>query len=267
MTEFDELCRALGVPEGSLTAEKVRLLRARVEELKSSNRHLESLAFSIAHDLRAPLGHLNGYSRILLEEMSSRLDAQGVKILERIEAASQRMSHMIDALIGLAHRTSHELDAAEVDLSGEVTAIAAELHWLEPERSVAFQIDAGVRGVGDPQLLRVVLQNLVGNAWKFTAGRDDATIRFGVSETEHGPAAYVCDNGVGFDMGFANRLFKPFERLHRGYAGTGIGLASVERIITRHGGRVWAKGKVDSGATFYFTLPRLAADDSSSGNR
>lgn len=257
LTEFEELCRDLGMPADGGWPERVRLLRGRIDELQAANRELESFAFSLAHDLRAPLRHMDSFSRILLEDLSCRIDPQGVKILERISSASQRMALMIDALMGLAHTVGHELECTEVDLSAEAAAIAVEFRQLEPCRPVTTRIEEGIRGEGDPQLLRVVLQNLLGNAWKFTVGREDAVIHLGFSATELGEAVFVRDNGVGFDMRSAERLFKPFERLHRGYGGTGIGLASVQRIVTRHGGQVWAEGTPRGGATFYFTLPRL----------
>ena len=236
-------------------------LEARVEqrtaELVVANKDLEAFTYSVAHDLRSPLRALSGYSAALIEDYGDRLDETGRGFLERIQAASERMGELIDDLLTLSRVSRAEMSLGPVDLSAEVAAIAGELQAREPGRRVRFAIDDGVWVTADRTLIRTVLQNLVENAWKFTAKRDGATIEFGTTAAEGaGVCCYVRDNGAGFDPAFVGKLFQPFQRLHAvtEFPGTGIGLASVQRIIERHGGRTWAEGAVGRGATFYFTL-------------
>jgi light-regulated signal transduction histidine kinase (bacteriophytochrome) len=218
---------------------------------------LEAFTYSVAHDLRSPLRALSGYGEALTEDYGDRLDETGRWFIERIQAASERMGALIDDLLLLAQVSRAEMSLGPVDLSAEVAAITGELHAREPGRRVRFAIQDGVWVTADRTLIRTVVQNLVENAWKFTAKRDGATIEFGTTAAEGaGVCCYVRDNGAGFDPAFTGKLFQPFQRLHAvtEFPGTGIGLASVRRIIERHGGRTWAEGAVGRGATFYFTL-------------
>ena len=229
----------------------------RTAELQASIRELESFSYSVSHDLRAPLRGINGFSHLLQEDYGDRLDEQGKEYLRRICAATLRMSELIDGMIDLAQLTREPIQPAEVDLSRLARALAKELQAAEPERKAVFSITPGVKARGDERLLRVVLQNLFANAWKFTALRDVAHIEFGATQADGGTACFVRDDGVGFDMKYVDKLFGAFQRLHgiKEFAGTGIGLATVQRIVQRHGGRVWAAGQAGMGATFYFTLP------------
>src|ERR1700689_4066549 len=213
----------------------------RTAELVVANKNLEAFTYSVAHDLRSPLRALSGYSEALTEDYGDRLDDTGRWYADRIQAATERMGKLIDDLL----------------LPAEVPAITAELHAREPGRAVRFAIHDGVRVTADRSLIRTVLQNLVENAWKFTAKRDDAIIEFGTTVTgDARVCCYVRDNGAGFDPAFTGNLVHPFQRLHAftEFPATGIGLASVQCIVKRHGGRVWAQAAVGQAATFYFTL-------------
>ena len=224
--------------------------------LKVANQELEAFSYSVAHDLRAPLRGINGFSRVLVEDYGPSLDAEAKQYLDRIMAATERMGNLIDALLSLSRLTRLELRRETVDLARLADGVIAQLRTGQPDRKVDVVVQQGVRTRGDAPLLRALLENLLGNAWKFTGGRDGARIEFGVEPTDDGPAYFVRDNGAGFDMQFAGRLFTPFQRLHSQteFAGTGIGLATVQRIVHRHGGRIWAESAVDAGATFRFTL-------------
>src|SRR5580693_3994472 len=229
----------------------------RVRDLERSSQSLESFIYSVSHDLRAPLRALSGYSGALLEDFGGILGEEGRGYAERIVAASEQMTQLIDYLLQLSRLSRAELHLQPVDLGGEAALIAEELQQREPRRHVCFTIEKPVLALADRRLIRTVLQNLLDNAWKFTSGRDDASIEFGTApSTDATVCCYVRDNGVGFDSAYADKLFQPFQRLHpvRDFPGTGTGLASVQRIIDRHGGRTWAEGAVDGGATFYFTL-------------
>jgi light-regulated signal transduction histidine kinase (bacteriophytochrome) len=241
----------------TLNAELEARVEQRTDELVVANENLEAFTYSVAHDLRSPLRTLSGYSEALTEDYGDRLDETGRWYTERIQAATERMGTLIDDLLLLAQVSRAEMSLGPVDLSAEVTAIAGELQAREPGRRVRFAIHDGVWANADRTLIRTVLQNLIENAWKYSGKRDDATIEFGATAAEDaGVCCYVRDNGAGFDPAFAGKLFQPFQRLHAvtDFPGTGIGLASVRRIIERHGGRVWAEGTVGGGATFYFTL-------------
>jgi light-regulated signal transduction histidine kinase (bacteriophytochrome) len=241
----------------TLNAELEARVEQRTDELVVANENLEAFTYSAAHDLRSPLRTLSGYSEALREDYGDRLDETGRWYTERIQAASERMGTLIDDLLLLAQVSRAEMSLGPVDLSAEVAAIASELQAREPGRRVSFAIHDGVWVNADRTLIRTVLQNLVENAWKYSGKRDGATIEFGATAAEDaGVCCYVRDNGAGFDPAFASKLFQPFQRLHAvtEFPGTGIGLASVRRIIERHGGRVWAEGAVGRGATFYFTL-------------
>ena len=241
----------------TLNAELEARVEQRTAELVVANKNLEAFTYSVAHDLRSPLRALSGYGEALTEDYGDRLDETGRWYVERIQAATERMGALIDDLLVLAQVSRSEMSLGPVDLSAEVAAIAGELQAREPGRRVRFAIHDGVWVNADRTLIRTVLQNLVENAWKYTGKRDGATIEFGATAAEDaGVCCYVRDNGAGFDPAFAGKLFQPFQRLHSvtEFPGTGIGLASVRRIIERHGGRVWAEGAVGRGATFYFTL-------------
>ncbi len=231
-----------------------RELARRAAELASSNAELEQFAYSVAHDLRAPLRGISGFSQVLLEDYAAGLDEKGRDYLRRVMIAGQRMGRLIDGLLELSRVTRAEIRYETVDLSGLVEGIAEELKQSDPERRVEFVIEKGLVAEGDRQLLRVALENLLSNAWKFTEKR--ARIEFGVATHEGAPAYFVRDNGVGFDMAYADKLFGVFQRLHGPdeFEGTGIGLAMAARIVQRHGGRMWAEGEVGRGATISFTL-------------
>jgi PAS domain S-box-containing protein len=229
----------------------------RTAQLEAANRELETFSYSVSHDLRAPLRSIDGFSQALLEDCGDCLDAPGQELLQRIRAATQRMAKLIDALLGLSRVTRAELQREPINLSAMAEAIAAELRRLEPARTVEVVIAPALRASGDARLMRVVLENVLGNAWKFSVEKPQARIEFGVqTEPDGTPVFFVRDNGAGFDMRYADKLFGAFQRLHRmsEFPGTGIGLATVQRIIHRHGGRVWAEGEVGQGATFFFTL-------------
>jgi signal transduction histidine kinase len=228
----------------------------RTAQLKAVNEELEAFAYSVSHDLRAPLRSIDGFGQALLEDYEVILDAIGQNYLQRVCAASQRMGQLIDDMLTLSRLTRREMHQEENDLSSLARGIARELEEMDPGREVEFNIAEGITAHGDPGLLRVVMENLLGNAWKFTAKHPQARIEFGVVESDGRPTYYVRDDGAGFDMAYADKLFGAFQRLHRmqEFEGSGIGLATVQRIVHRHGGRVWAEGAVEQGATFYFQL-------------
>ena len=241
----------------TLNAELEARVRQRTADLERVNKNLEAFTYSVSHDLRAPLRGLNGYAELLLEDYSDRLDETGRGYALRIQAASERMAALMDGLLQLSRLSRAVMNPGPVDLSAEVAAIAGELQSAEPDRRVRFAIQDGVQVCADGTLIRSVLRNLVENAWKFTAPCDDATIEFGTTAVDGaGTCCYVRENGVGFDPAYAIKLFQPFQRLHSPdeFPGAGIGLASAQRIIERHGGRIWAESAVGTGATFYFTL-------------
>ncbi len=231
------------------------LVAERTTELEVANKELEAFNYSVSHDLRAPLRCIDGFSQALLEDYSESLDEQGRDYLRRIRAASQRMGELIDDMLTLSRVTRSEMHCRTVDLSVLAEEIAAELKQIQVERRVEFIISKGLVAKGDPGLLRVALKNLLENAWKFSGKQPQAHIEFGHIIKEEEEIYFICDNGAGFDMNYSGKLFGPFQRLHgKEFEGTGIGLATVQRIIHRHRGRVWAEGEVNKGATFYFTL-------------
>jgi PAS domain S-box-containing protein len=231
-------------------------VKDRTRELERSNEELASFSYSVAHDLRTPLRGINGFSAILANEYAGKLDAAALGYLERIRAATVRMGDVMDDLLALAHASRAELQRQEVDLSAMAQAIAADLGSAAPQRGVEFAIAPGLMASADPGLIRIALDNLLGNAWKFSAKTEGAKIEFGLTTAEGQPVYFVRDNGAGFDPAYGSKLFAQFQRLHtdKEYEGTGIGLAIVARVIRRHGGRIWAEGAVGRGATFYFTL-------------
>ena len=237
-----------------------RELEARVIErtalLEAANKELEAFAYSVSHDLRTPLRGIDGFSLALLEDYADKLDESGKDYLERVRTGALKMGQLIDALLNLSRLTRGEIKSSVVDLSLLAKNSAEDLRKSEPDRRVEFIIAEGVTVKGDPVMLRAAIDNLLANAWKFTRKRDAARIEFGVTWVNGKTAYFVRDNGSGFDMTYVNKLFTAFQRLHRttDFPGLGIGLATVARIIHRHGGRVWAEGEVEKGATFYFTL-------------
>ena len=225
-------------------------------ELESANQELEAFSYTVSHDLRSPLTCINGYSQLMTTLYSDRLDEQGKDIVGGISSAAERMEQMISTLLNFSKLSRSEINHSSVDLSELAHAVEAQLRFNEPGRRVAFTIAEGLKADGDSRLLRAVMENLIGNAWKYTGKREESRIEFGSTEDEGKTFYFVRDNGAGFDMGEADRLFAPFQRLHdkEEFEGSGIGLATVKRIIERHGGRVWAEGETGKGATFYFIL-------------
>jgi two-component system, sensor histidine kinase and response regulator len=230
-----------------------------VRDLEHKNRELESFSYAVSHDLRAPLRRIDSFSRAMLESQAEKLDDSGRRYLERVREASQHMSQLIDDVLYLSRVTRADVRDQEVDLSAVANLILSRLQESDPARKLELKVRPGVVVTGDGQLLRIALENLLENAWKFTGRQAEAKIEFGVTQASGEPAYFVRDNGAGFDMTYADRLFGPFQRLHpQGeFPGSGIGLATVQRIIHRHGGRVWAEGLVGQGATFQFTLGRV----------
>jgi light-regulated signal transduction histidine kinase (bacteriophytochrome) len=232
-------------------------VRERTVELQAVNKELEAFAYSVSHDLRAPLRGIDGWSLALVEDYSERLDGQARVYLDRVRSEAQRMGQLIDDLLALSRVSRAEMTRAPVDLSLVAAAVLDRLRAVQTAREVESSVETGLLAYGDPALVEIALCNLIENAWKFTAGRRPGRIWVGASQVDGERAFYVRDNGAGFDMAYSNKLFGAFQRLHRSseFPGTGIGLATVQRIARRHGGRVWAEGRVDQGATFYFTLP------------
>jgi signal transduction histidine kinase len=231
-------------------------LEAKAVQLSVSNRELESFSYSVSHDLRAPLRALDGFSQALTEDYADKLDDTGKRYLDRLRTNSHRMEQLIDDLIELAQWTRIELRHEQVSLTTLARYVIAELQEQHPDRKVNIEVEDGIIVGGDTRLLRVVMQNLLGNAWKYTAKQPNANIKFGMIEREGNCTYYVRDNGAGFDMAYADKLFGAFQRLHNAdeFPGSGIGLATVQRIIHRHGGNIWAESAVGQGATFHFSL-------------
>ncbi|MBD2449891.1 GAF domain-containing protein [Nostoc sp. FACHB-152] len=241
-------------------------LHRTIVELQAVNKELEAFCYSVSHDLRAPLRSIDGFSQALLEDYFNLLDTTGQDYLRRIRGATHRMGQLIDDLLNLSRVTRSDINLELVDLSLLASNICHELQQSQPDREVEFVIQSQLLVEGDKHLLRVVLTNLLNNAWKFTSKHPQAKIEFGtiMSDTDI-PIYFVKDDGAGFDMAYANKLFGPFQRLHgvNEFPGNGIGLATVQRIVHRHGGRVWAQAAVEQGATFYFTLLAEEAGDES----
>jgi PAS domain S-box-containing protein len=242
-----------------LNSELERRVRERTAELEASTRELDAFAYSVSHDLRAPLRALSGFSQALLEDHSGEIDAVGQDYLRRIRGATDRMGTLIDDLLELSRATRAELYRQPVDLGSLAGKAVGELHQIDPGRRIEVIIDEGLACMGDPDLLMLVMQNLLSNAFKFTSKRPAPRIEVGsvgAAEGAQAPVFYVRDNGAGFDMAHADKLFDPFQRLHTraDFSGSGVGLAIVARVIARHGGHIWAEGEPDRGATFYFTV-------------
>lgn len=228
----------------------------RTRQLEAANRELEAFAYAVSHDLRAPLRSMSGFSQILQETAPAGLDEKSRHYLQRIQDASLRMSGLIEDLLNLSRIGRSELTARPISLSQIAGEAAASMRERYPAREVHLEIAPGMDVNADPRLLRIALENLLGNAWKYTARTSQAQVNVGTQASEHGPVYFVRDNGIGFDMKYADKLFVPFQRLHpeTEFPGSGIGLVTIQRIIARHGGRIWADAKPDEGATFYFTL-------------
>jgi PAS domain S-box-containing protein len=246
--------------EGKQAAEELERHRQELSRsnsgLSAANKELEAFSYSVSHDLRAPLRTIDGFSHALLEDCGERLDETCKGHLNRIRAATQRMGLLIDDLLNLSRLSRAQMHQQILDISALADSVASDLQKAQPERKVELRIEQGLEAAGDSGLLRVVLENLLSNAWKFTSKKESAHIEFGLARDNGTPAFFVRDDGAGFDPAYAERLFGAFQRLHSmsEFTGTGIGLATVQRIINRHGGRIWAESKLDHGATFYFTL-------------
>ena len=237
-------------------AERTKELERRALELQAANSELDAFAYSVSHDLRAPLRSIDGFSQVLLEDYGAGLDEAARDSLQRVRAASQRMATLIDDLLKLARVTRTEMRTERVDLSGMARELVLDIQRTTPDRQVEFAIAPGLEAQGDSRLLRVVLDNLLRNGWKYTGKQPQPRVEFTAMDENGGRVFVIKDNGAGFDMKYADKLFGVFQRLHSTaeFEGTGVGLATVRRIINRHGGRIWAEGIVDQGATFYFTL-------------
>lgn len=248
------------VPERSVRDRRIQELEQRLEqrdrELADAYKELDSFNFSVSHDLRAPLRAIDGFSQILEEDHASSLDSSAQRLLTRIRAASQRIGSLVDDLVSLSRLSRRDMEMESLDLSALVAEVAEGLRAAHPDHSVDLVIAPAITGVGDRALVRALLENLLGNAWKYTTPRENARVEFEVVTSASGPAYVIRDNGVGFDMQYAGKLFGPFQRMHTNeeFPGNGIGLATAAQIVRRHGGRIWGEGIVDQGATFYFTL-------------
>ncbi|HEV8331525.1 MAG TPA: ATP-binding protein [Steroidobacteraceae bacterium] len=239
-----------------VNADLERRVAERTRQLEAANRELEAFAYAVSHDLRAPLRSMSGFSQILQENAPPGLDEKSRHYLQRIHDASMRMSSLIEDLLNLSRIGRSELTARPISLSQIAAEAAAAIRERHPTRDVQLEIASGMEVSADPRLLRIALENLLSNAWKYTSRTPQARVSVGTQAGEQGPVYFVRDNGVGFDMKYADKLFVPFQRLHpeAEFPGSGIGLVTVQRIVARHGGRVWADAKPDEGATFYFTM-------------
>ncbi len=253
---YPELQRRMDELE-KLNAELEQRVVERTAQLEAANKELEAFCYSVSHDLRAPLRSIDGFSLAILEDYGDRLDDEGKEYLNRVRLASQRMAELIDGLLNLSRLSRSQIVKQEIDISALVDAVAQMLKQAQPDRSVVVTIAPGLKAYGDIKMLRILFENLLGNAFKFTTKRNDALIEVGQTTDNEGRVVlYVRDNGAGFDMVYADKLFGAFQRLHtvHEFPGNGIGLATVQRIINRHGGRIWAQGEVGQGATFFFRL-------------
>lgn len=257
---FNEMLSQIQVRDAALLSARTELeqrVQERTKALVAANRDLESFSYSVSHDLRGPLEVINGMSYIIRQQYGHELTPGLKDCFDRIADASKRMEQLIEDLLNLARVTKVEMHRESVDLSAVTRRIVDELRQREPERAVEFAIAEGAVVHGDAHLLRVAMDNLIGNAWKYSSYKSPSRIEFGIRPDEHGRVFFVRDNGAGFDPRSTQRLFQPFQRLHAvsEFPGTGVGLATVQRILQKHGGRIWAEGVVNQGATFFFTLP------------
>ena len=255
LSPFEMSLRGYRETNTRLTAMNETLFHAKAAT-EAANRELEAFSYSVAHDLRAPLRGVDGFSQALLEDFADSLGEEGCGYLKHVRASAQEMGRLIDDLLALSRVTRSDLVREPVDLSDLARNVAAQLQRAQSARRVEIDVAAGIVAEGDARLLRIALENLLGNAWKFTGKREEPRVEVGVTPEAEGGAYFIRDNGAGFDMAYASKLFGAFQRLHSTdeFEGTGIGLATVQRIVNRHGGRIWAIGEVDRGATFYFTL-------------
>jgi len=264
--EISQLCRGTNAMLDTIKTQNQALHQAkqnleslvaiRTHELNTSNKELEAFSYSVSHDLRSPLRSIDGFSFAILDEYGDKLDDTGKDYLRRVRAATQRMGRLIDDMLTLSRMTRSEFKRGTVNLSELAADTIQALREQQPGRQVTVDIADAMLASGDRQLLQVALDNLLGNAWKYTARRTDAHIEFGRQQQGNETVYYIRDNGAGFDMRYSGKLFGAFQRLHGNeYEGTGIGLATVMRILQRHNGRIWAEAEPDKGATFYFTLP------------
>jgi len=246
-----------------LNSELEQRVRERTAELEASTRELDAFAYSVSHDLRAPLRSLDGFAQVLIEDYGDVIDKDGQHYLRRIQANAVRMAQLIDDLLKLSHATRSELHRERVDLSALSRDIVEELREQSPERAVNVVVAEEMAGSGDAHLIRLALDNLLANAWKFTSSTESAAIEVGSFSADSEVTYFVRDNGAGFDMRYAGKLFDPFQRLHSAveFEGSGIGLAIVQRIVRRHGGRIWAESSPGAGASLYFTLSPSATND------
>jgi light-regulated signal transduction histidine kinase (bacteriophytochrome) len=237
-----------------------RLRREWSEELAAANAELESFSYSVSHDLRAPLRAIDGFARMLEQDHGKLLDENGRHYLDRVRSGTRRMGVLIDDLLELARVSRVTMLRAPIDLSALAGRVLADLQARDPGRAIELRVAPGLHALGDARLVTILFENLLGNAWKFTGKTAAPRIEVGQATGPDGPAFFVRDNGAGFDAAYASRLFKPFQRLHteREFEGTGIGLATVQKIIARHHGRIWTEAAVDQGATFYFMLDETA---------
>jgi signal transduction histidine kinase len=257
---FNEMLGQIQNRDRALEASRVELeqrVEERTAELSATNKELEAFSYSVAHDLRGPLQHINNIGFLLQHSASQGLSAEGRLLVDRLLEGSKRMSVLIDDLLNLSRASSHPLHRRPIDLSHLVETITARLEAEKDGRNVRFDVARGAHVFADEGLMEVVLDNLIGNAWKYTSKLESALIQFGYTDENGETIFYVRDNGAGFNPRYGDRLFRPFQRLHSQseFTGTGVGLATAYRIITRHGGKIWARGDVDKGATFYFTVP------------
>jgi PAS domain S-box-containing protein len=245
-----------------LNEELEQRVAERTTQLMAANKELEAFSYSVSHDLRAPLRGIDGFSQALLEEYSDKLDDVGKSYLQEVRSASQEMAELIDDVLQLARVSRGEMHEETVNLTMAAQSIMDRLQRRDPERRADIDIELGLVTSGDQRLLEILLTNLLENAWKFTSKRETSRIVFGKALKDDQTICFIRDNGAGFDMTYADKLFRAFQRLHTAgeYEGTGIGLATVQRIIHRHGGSVWATGAVNEGATIFFTLPGLRTE-------
>ena len=256
---FNQMTEDLAVSRAQIRRLNVELEQRVIErtaQLEAANKELEAFSYSVSHDLRAPLRGIDGFSQALLDDYADKLDKTGRHYLARVRAGSRHMADLIEDLLKLSRVTRSEVRQAHVDLSAQARTVAADLQRTHPQRRVTFTIEDGLSAQGDPGLLRVALENLLGNSWKFSSKHAGASIEFGRTRRAGEAVYFVRDDGAGFDMTYADKLFRSFQRLHSAdeFEGTGIGLATVQRIVERHGGRVWGEGAVERGATFYFVV-------------
>jgi light-regulated signal transduction histidine kinase (bacteriophytochrome) len=261
LSPFEMSLRGYREANAELVALNEMLHQAK-SQTEAANRELEAFSYSVAHDLRAPLRGIDGFSQALLEDYADKLDDAGKQHLRYVRESAQEMAELIDGLLTLSRVTRSELRREPVDLAALAQSVFRQLSNAAPSRVVRTIVPPELVVEGDPRLLRLLLENLLGNAWKFTSKRSSAQIEFGAMTQDGGTTYFVRDNGAGFDMTYAGKLFGVFQRLHTvgEFEGSGIGLATVKRILDRHGGRAWAEGAVDYGATFYFTLAAAARD-------